>query len=123
MQHMDTSETRQPLTELRRGVLEFCVLAVVRDRETYAFEMVRQLSSAGDIVSSEGTIYPLLARLRRDGLVTTTWRESQAGPPRRYYRITAEGRHALDAFSTAWVGFRDAVDGLLLSTSPRGDAR
>jgi PadR family transcriptional regulator PadR len=81
-------EARDPLTELRRGVLQHCVLALVYDRESYAFDIVRVLAGAGGLVTSEGTIYPLLARLRRDGLVTTTWRESEAGPPRRYYRIT-----------------------------------
>ena len=106
-------ETRNPLTELRRGVLEHCVLAVVRDEESYAFEIVRALGSAGDLVTSEGTIYPLLARLRRDRLVTTTWRESDAGPPRRYYRITDDGRRALQAFAIEWARFRNAVDSLV----------
>lgn len=64
-------------------------------------------------MTSEGTIYPLLSRLRRDGLVTTTWRESVAGPPRRYYRITPAGSTALTAFTADWTGFRDAVDALL----------
>jgi PadR family transcriptional regulator PadR len=102
-----------PLTELRKGALEYCVLAIVSETETYAFELVRELADAGGLVTSEGTIYPLLARLRRDGLVTTTWRESASGPPRRYYAITSAGRHALDAFRADWVGFRDTVDGLL----------
>jgi PadR family transcriptional regulator PadR len=106
-------EARNPLTELRRGVLEHCVLAVVRDEESYAFDIVRQLASAGELVTSEGTIYPLLSRLRRDHLVTTTWRESDAGPPRRYYRITDEGRRALDAFAGEWAHFREAVDAVL----------
>jgi len=110
---MDPGETRNPLTELRRGVLEFCVLAVIRDTEAYAYDIVRVLSDAGGLVTSEGTIYPLLARLRRDGLTATTWRESDAGPPRRYYRITPAGRRALDAFMGDWSGFRDAVDGIL----------
>jgi len=102
------------LTELRRGVLEYCVLSLVRDRETYAFEIVRHLGEAGGLVTSEGTIYPLLARLRRDSLVTTSWRESDAGPPRRYYRITAAGARALEAFTADWAGFRDAVDDILV---------
>ncbi len=102
-----------PLTELRRGVLEFCVLAIVRREETYAFELIRRLSNAGGLMTSEGTIYPLLSRLRRDGLVTTTWRESIAGPPRRYYRITPAGGNALAAFAGDWSGFRDAVDALV----------
>ena len=62
------------------------------------------------MVTSEGTIYPLLSRLRRDGLVETTWRESTSGPPRRYYKLTAAGRAALAAFKDEWERFRDAVD-------------
>ncbi|HEY3001687.1 MAG TPA: PadR family transcriptional regulator [Kribbellaceae bacterium] len=62
------------------------------------------------LVTSEGTIYPLLSRLRRDGLVDTTWQESESGPSRRYYRLTTHGRQALDAFAEDWVRFRDSVD-------------
>ena len=114
-------EARDPLTELRRGVLEHCVLALVYAKESYAFDIVRVLADAGGLVTSEGTMYPLLARLRRDGLVTTTWRESEAGPPRRYYRITPDGRRALDGFTRDWARFRDAVDALLSRTSQAGD--
>jgi PadR family transcriptional regulator PadR len=110
---MVAGEARNSLTELRRGVLEHCVLAVLRDEESYGFDIVRALSVAGELVTSEGTIYPLLSRLRRDRLVTTTWRESAAGPPRRYYQITDAGRRALDAFTADWTRFRDAVDALL----------
>jgi len=113
MRRMVLGETRNPLTELRRGVLEHCVLAVVRDEESYAFDIVRHLASAGELVTSEGTIYPLLSRLRRDHLVTTTWRESDAGPPRRYYRITDEGRRSLAVFADDWARFRDAVDAVV----------
>ncbi|HEU0237543.1 MAG TPA: PadR family transcriptional regulator [Candidatus Limnocylindrales bacterium] len=114
---MIPGETRKPLSELRRGVVEFCVLALVRERDGYAFDLVRVLSSRG-LLAGEGTIYPLLARLRRDGLVETTWRESDAGPPRRYYRATDRGRRALDGFVADWTAFRDAVDRLI--TSPGG---
>jgi PadR family transcriptional regulator PadR len=62
------------------------------------------------MVTSEGTIYPLLTRLRRDGLVTSTWRESPSGPPRRYYQLTYKGRRALDDFVAEWRRFRRAVD-------------
>jgi PadR family transcriptional regulator PadR len=62
------------------------------------------------LVTSEGTIYPLLSRLRRDGLVESTWQESPSGPPRRYYRLTAAGRGALEGFRIEWRRFRDAVD-------------
>jgi PadR family transcriptional regulator, regulatory protein PadR len=102
-------------SELNRGAIEHCVLALVADREAYAFDVVRQLGASG-LVTSEGTVYPLLSRLRRQGLVTTTWRESTEGPPRRYYRITDDGRSALEAFRSAWTDFRDAVDGLVGTT-------
>jgi PadR family transcriptional regulator PadR len=113
---MEPAAARNPLAELRRGVLESCVLALVRDEESYGFDIVRALTAAGNLLTSEGTIYPLLARLRRDGLVTTTWRESGTGPPRRYYRITDEGRRALAAFTEDWRQFAGAVDDLLAGT-------
>ena len=62
------------------------------------------------MVTGEGTIYPLLSRLRRDGLVESTWRESSTGPPRRYYRATKAGRAALGQFRREWARFREAVD-------------
>lgn len=71
---------------------------------------VRRLAGVDGTVTSEGTIYPLLSRLRRDGLVATTWRESTHGPPRRYYRATDTGRAALFEFGREWDRFRDAVD-------------
>lgn len=114
MRDMVAGETRDPMTELRRGVLEHCVLAVMRQKESYAYGIVRALSDAGGLVTSEGTIYPLLSRLRRDGLVETTWRESESGPPRRYYRLTSDGERALDDFVRDWTRFRDAVDAVLV---------
>ena len=98
------------LAQLRRGVLEYCVLALLAEEERYGFDLVRSLGEIEGMVTSEGTIYPLLSRLRRDGLVGTTWRESTQGPPRRYYSVTEAGRAALDAFRAEWVRFRDAVD-------------
>jgi len=114
MRGMVLGEARKPFTELRRGVAEYCVLAVLRKGESYAFDIVRVLAQAGGLVTSEGTIYPLLARLRRDNLVTTSWRESDSGPPRRYYRLTREGQTALETFVADWTSFRDAVDAVLI---------
>ena len=65
------------------------------------------------MLTTEGTLYPLLSRLRRDGLVKTEWRESADGPPRRYYELTAEGRRALTGFKSEWTTFRGAVDAIL----------
>jgi PadR family transcriptional regulator PadR len=101
-------------THLRRGTLEFCVLALLRDGEMYAVDLTRTLSTDEILVSGEGTVYPMLSRLRRDGLLDTSWRESPTGgPPRRYYRLTAAGQAALSDFEAHWSRFRDAVDDAL----------
>jgi PadR family transcriptional regulator, regulatory protein PadR len=101
------------LTQMRRGAIEYCVLALLREGERYGFELVRELSAADGLVTSEGTVYPLLTRLRREGLVETTWQESNQGPPRRYYSITSEGNQALESFVDQWTRFRSAVDRML----------
>ena len=98
------------LAQMRRGTLQYCVLALLASEERYGFDLVRGLADVDGMVTSEGTIYPLLSRLRRDGLVESTWRESPTGPPRRYYRLTEAGRAALDGFGREWSRFRDAVD-------------
>jgi len=111
---MEPGSARYPLTQLRRGVLEFCVLALLAGEELYGFDLVRRLSDIDGLVTSEGTIYPLLSRLRRDGWVSTTWQESESGPPRRYYRITAQGRAVLAEWKLIWhstVGFVDRFIG------------
>jgi PadR family transcriptional regulator PadR len=103
----------RPLAQLRRGVLEFCVLSLLRHEELYGFDLVRRLSEVDGMVISEGTIYPLLSRLRRQGWVTTRWVESESGPPRRYYGLAPDGRAALQDFVVEWQRFRDAVDHLV----------
>ena len=114
---MEPGATRV-LTQLRRGVLEYCVLALLRERPHYGFDLVRRLGAADGLLTSEGTIYPLLARLRKDGLVTTTWQESDSGPPRRYYDLTAEGGAALAAFVADWRTFSASVDQVLDPSRP-----
>lgn len=101
------------LTQMRKGALEYCVLALLRDTERYGFDLVRSLGEIDGLVVSEGTIYPLLGRLRRDGMVESMWRESDSGPPRRYYRLTRSGRQALVQFTAEWARFSAAVNDLL----------
>ena len=101
---------RPLLTQMRRGTLQYCVLALLDEDERYAFDLVRSLGETDGLVTSEGTIYPLLSRLRRDGLVDSSWQESSSGPPRRYYRLTDAGRSTLAEFRREWSHFRDAVD-------------
>ena len=107
------------LAQMRRGTLQYCVLSLLADEERYGFDLVRGLAELDGMVTSEGTIYPLLSRLRRDGLVESNWQESPSGPPRRYYRLTNAGRAALDAFRLEWRRFRDAVDHFVERTDER----
>lgn len=105
-------------TALRRGTLEFCVLALLERGEQYSLELARRLGSDGPLTMSEGTLYPLLSRLRRTGWVSTTWQEAPSGPPRRYYSLTPSGAAALAHFRTEWAAFRDTVDHIV-GTEPR----
>jgi PadR family transcriptional regulator PadR len=106
------------LTQLRRGALEYCVLALLEQGELYGLDIARRLSTDRVLLDGEGTLYPLLARLRKAGLVDTSWRESTEGPPRRYYVLTREGHEALEAFRRTWKPFRDAVDSTLSRGTP-----
>lgn len=87
-------------------------MALLAQEERYGYDLVTALADAG-LVASTGSIYPLLSRLRRSDLVETTWRESPDGPPRRYYRLTSDGRDTLEGFRTAWRDFSSSVDSIL----------
>ena len=104
------------LANLRRGTVEFCVLALVQSGPKYAGDLAAELGQRG-LLTSEGTLYPLLSRLRREALVETTWVESEVGPPRRYYRLTKNGRRALEQFRHQWQEFKVGVDQLLTEES------
>jgi PadR family transcriptional regulator, regulatory protein PadR len=99
-------------TQLRKGVIEYCVLAMLRDTPRYGGELIQVLRSQDGLLTSEGTIYPLLSRMRAEGLVDTEWREAPAGSPRRYYRLTKAGQRAVVEFQREWVRFRRTVDGI-----------
>jgi PadR family transcriptional regulator PadR len=112
--YSEVVDSGRALRELRRGTVEYCVLALLAREPMYGFELVRALDAAGGLVTSLGTIYPLLARLRSDGLVSVTTSASASGPARRYYHLTEAGRWELNAFVADWTRFRDAVDALLV---------
>jgi PadR family transcriptional regulator PadR len=97
------------LTQLRKGVVEYCALAALRSGPTYGRELAERLGASKVLLTSEGTLYPLLSRLRRQGWVSTSQRASPVGPPRRYYELTPEGLAALDAFTQAWTQFSTDV--------------
>jgi PadR family transcriptional regulator PadR len=100
-------------TQLRKGVLEYCVLALLRDEPRYGVELLQELGRFPALATSQGTIYPLLSRLRRAGLADTFLRDSASGPSRRYYTLTDAGRSALEEFATLWPAFRETVDHVL----------
>ncbi|MEJ5913154.1 PadR family transcriptional regulator [Pseudokineococcus sp. 1T1Z-3] len=110
---MEPGDATKVTAQLRRGVLEHCVLALLRTREMYTLDLVRELARVSGQSVSEGTLYPMLTRLRRDGKVTTTWHESASGPPRKYFALTDQGRGALETFVVGWRDFTTAIDALL----------
>ena len=99
-------------TQLRKGVIEYCVLAMLKEMPRYGGEVIQMLRARGELVVSEGTIYPLLSRMRSEGLVETEWRDTAGGAPRRYYRLSRSGLKAVAQFRDEWFRFRDSVDNI-----------
>ena len=97
--------------QLKKGVLEMCVLALLSKGDNYAYEIASQMAEA--VGMGEGTIYPLMRRMQNDDLVTTYLQESASGPPRKYYKLTRTGAGALKAQITDWVTFEAAVRKIL----------
>lgn len=94
---------------MRKGILEYCILSIISRGEIYASDIIAELKRARLLVV-EGTLYPLLTRLKNNGLLSYVWRESTAGPPRKYYEITQEGRDVLDQLDTTWEELVFAVE-------------
>jgi len=103
--------TDQIQIQLKKGALELCVLALLAARESYGYEIASTLAAAVEM--GEGTIYPLMRRMQNDGLVATRLVESNSGPPRKYYRLTASGRAAFLAQKREWRAFAEAVNKLI----------
>jgi PadR family transcriptional regulator PadR len=99
------------LAPLRNGLLEFLVLDIVSSGEVYVADILERLAST-DFATREGTVYPLLSRMRREGLLDYAWRESTAGPPRKYYRLTQLGRDQLADFRAYWTSLTNLIEEL-----------
>ncbi|WP_212373228.1 PadR family transcriptional regulator [Acetobacter persici] len=99
------------LVQFKKGVLELCVLALLSRADSYGYDIASRLSDA--IEMGEGTIYPLMRRMQKDGLVSTYFVESPSGPPRKYYTLTENGRQSLNSQRTAWTAFTKAVHAIL----------
>ena len=97
--------------QLKKGVLEMCVLALLSKGDNYAYDIASRMAEA--VGMGEGTIYPLMRRMQNDGLVSTYLQESGSGPPRKYYKLTKSGANALKAQVSEWVVFETAVKKIL----------
>ena len=96
---------------LRKGLLEFLVLRIVAAHRVYAADILARLQGT-DFATGEGTLYPLLSRLRREGLLEYEWVESEAGPPRKYYRLTDGGQAQLHELQAYWQTLNATIDGI-----------
>ena len=109
------------LVQLRKGVLDMCVLALLARQDGYAYDIASRL--ADEIGMGEGTIYPLMRRMQADGLVRTYLEESSSGPPRKYYQLTKAGHAALASQKTEWSAFTTAVARVLEGRPPASTTR
>ncbi|TDC13382.1 PadR family transcriptional regulator [Streptomyces sp. 8K308] len=106
-------------TQWLKGVLDLCVLATLARRESYGYELAKALSSAGLGPVQGGTLYPMLLRLQRTGLITAEWRGGETGPARKYYRLTPEGQRVLRESAAGWAAFVADVDAVMREVLPR----
>lgn len=109
--------TENSKSQMRKGMLEYCVLLLLNQQASYASDIIQQFKDANLIVV-EGTLYPLLSRLKNDGLLAYDWRESTQGPPRKYYKLTEAGELALKEMDDTWNGLNRTVK-LLKSIPPK----
>ncbi|MGB3617997.1 MAG: PadR family transcriptional regulator, partial [Catalinimonas sp.] len=100
------------VVQMRKGILEYCILHIISRGETYASDMLEELTSAR-IMVVEGTLYPLLTRLKNAGLLEYQWRESASGPPRKYYSLTDEGSEFLQALDGNWRALVNSTEQII----------
>jgi len=101
----------EKFTAIRKGLLEFLVLKIISANQVYAADILKELN-ATEFATQEGTLYPLLSKMRREQLVDYEWKESESGPPRKYYELTAKGREALRETSDYWQKISGTVKNL-----------
>jgi len=103
---MDLENTK---AQMRKGILEYCILSVLSRNSCYASDIIKELKEAKVIVV-EGTLYPLLTRQKNAGLLSYRWEESQQGPPRKYYELTEEGKEYLTDLDKSWIELVESVN-------------
>lgn len=98
-------------SQMRKGMLEYCIMLLLKDKPCYSSDIIKRLKEA-DLLVVEGTLYPLLSRLKNDGILSYEWQESTQGPPRKYYVLSEEGKEMLAALQEAWAELESAVNRL-----------
>ena len=116
--HRRESDLDRWEVQLRKGCLEMAVLAALAPGRNYGLEIIRALERHSDLVLSEGTVYPILTRLRDDGLLTSSWVESETGHPRKYYSLTRLGYERATRMAELWVQFTSGVTALIRPLLP-----
>ena len=107
--------------QMRKGVLEMCILSIIAEKEAYPSDVINRLKSSQMIVV-EGTLYPLLTRLKDLGLLEYSWQESTQGPPRKYFKITSEGTSFLDELAKSWSELVASVDKIVANKEQQTNA-
>jgi PadR family transcriptional regulator PadR len=107
------TDTDGRLSQFRKGVVELAILALLNRGEAYGGEIVEKLGAHPGLAISAGTVYPLLSRLKKAGVIDSAWRESPVGPPRKYYRLSSAGSAEFADTARAWDGVTEAMDELL----------
>lgn len=108
---METINTDNIKAQMRKGILEYCILSILSKGDAYASVIINELKNSQMIVV-EGTLYPLLTRQKNQGLLSYRWEESTQGPPRKYYSITDKGRTVLEELDTVWNNLVYAIDNI-----------
>ena len=101
--------------QLKKGILEFCILSIISRGEAYTSDILEEMKAAKLLVV-EGTMYPLLSRLKNEGLLSYNWVESKSGPPRKYYQLTDEGKKFMEELHLTWVDLVESVERLTIKT-------
>jgi PadR family transcriptional regulator, regulatory protein PadR len=108
---MSTTPIQEKFASIRKGLLEFLILKIVASDKVYVADILQRLSTT-EFATQEGTLYPLLSKMRREGTVDYEWQESDAGPPRKYYRLTAKGKSQLSELDEYWAYINQTLDSL-----------
>lgn len=123
MNKIMAEEIDNKVTQLRKGILELAIMAALYHQTHYGYSLVRHLAGSGSVELKEGTIYPILARLAREGLVHSEWMESSQGPPRKYYSLSVNGRTIFESLQTEFQGLVQLVASAGTNTEEHGQGK